>query len=81
MKTEWFRGLDPSKKQDQINGLVSNPYLKQLREILRAREQEYLTKMVSTPDGVSWPFAQAHLNGKLSDIRETLSLLDFDPKE
>lgn len=82
MKSIWFQDLkDPSLKKDHISGLRHNPYINQLRDILEDREKELVTKLISTPEGDAWPYAQAHLNGRLFDLREVLSLLNFDQKE
>lgn len=82
MKSIWTDGItDKDLRQTHIAGLQNNGYIKQLRDILEDREQELVTKLISTPEDGSWPHKQAHLNGRLYDLREILSLLNFDPKE
>lgn len=79
MKSVWTNHIkDKDLSQIHASGLKHDIYIKQLRDILGDREKELVTSLISTPEGDAWPFKQAHLNGRLSMLREVQSLLNFD---
>lgn len=79
MKTIWFQGIkDPDKRAAFEQGLRSSTLaLGRLHEILEGREKELTSQLISTPDGESWAFKQAHLSGRLFDLREIKDLISF----
>lgn len=81
MKSEWTKNItDKDLKQTHVSALKHSSHIKQLREILEAKEKDLMARIIANPDnmGNNWAMYQAHLNGRLFDLKETLSLLNFD---
>lgn len=79
MKAIWTQTIkDPDQKTAYVSGLKHDIYIKQLRDILEDKERELVTSLISPPKDSVWPYAQAHLDGRLYDLRAILDLLNFD---
>lgn len=81
MKTVWTDDLkDTAAKADFEQGLKNSIYLKKLLSILEARERDLTSQLISPPSGEAWAYKQAHLQGRLFDLKDIQQLLTFDHK-
>lgn len=70
-----FKTLKQNEKEVEETYEHSKEFRKLLRLVLEKKLQEMFVTSTEDYDKASWPYYQAHKNGKISAYRELLSIL------
>jgi hypothetical protein len=80
MLLDWTRHLKNDEEKKSFEAALRNSHLlNRLRDLLSEREKALTSKELSTQiyDSPSWPYLQAHINGKKEELLYLHKLLNF----